>query len=102
MSDNGYYVNYDERRGKTVPLSASSSLRYYFNPVSLHTFLIQQRSHALVEGGQSSFLVHRQPKQITIRYLIMSHEAALEVPDGILDWQIVRPKTMCRMVNVES
>jgi hypothetical protein len=46
--------------------------------------------------------VHRQPKQITIRYLIMSQEAALEVPDGILDWQIVCPKTMCWMVNVES
>jgi hypothetical protein len=29
--------------------------------------------------------MHCQAEKITIRYLIMSHEAASEVPDGILD-----------------
>ena len=51
--------------------------------------------------SQPPFLVHRQPEQIAIRYLIMSHEAAVKVADRILDWQIVCPKAVCWMVKVE-
>jgi hypothetical protein len=45
--------------------------------------------------------VHGQPEQIGIRYLIVSYEPALEVPDGFRGWQIVSPKTMGWMVDVE-
>jgi hypothetical protein len=43
--------------------------------------------------------VHGQAEQIGIRDLIVSCEP--EVPDGFMGWQIVSPKTMRWMVDVE-
>lgn len=42
-----------------------------------------------------------QPQQIGIRYLLVARHAALEVPDGIRNWQIVSPESMRWMVDVE-
>ena len=101
MSDNGYYVNYTDQAAASnlsMPLGAP---RDCLNRIAQCTLGIQQCRQALVQRGEPRFLVQRQPEQIAIRHLIMSHEPALKVADGVLEWQIVCPKTMHWMVNVK-
>ena len=76
-------------------MDAQSALRNsldYFNHIPLGTLRIRHHRQALVQRSQPPFIVHGQPEQIAIRYLIMSHESAVKVAEGILDWQSRLPK----------
>lgn len=99
MSDNRYYVKYDSKAAR--PDRSSETLPDYHDRIPLATLGIEQRAYALVERGQAGLLMHCQPQQIGIRYLLVAHHAALEVPDGIRNWQIVRPESMRWMVDIE-
>jgi len=104
MSDNRYYVKLPQKTQTAARYSTILALdasRDHLNRIPLGTLGIQQRRQALIQSGEPPFLMQRQSEQIAIRYLIMSHEPPSKLADGILEWQVVGPKTMCWLVNVK-
>jgi len=84
------------------PTPSSETLPNHHEAILTAAPGIEQRAYALVERGETGLPMHCQPQQIGVRYLLVAHDVALEVPDGIRKRQIVRPEPMHWVADVQG